>query len=110
VEAIGLRELNLVDAARDNRDVPVEVYYPAESSGENVPVSTRGPAFPVLVFGHGFQIRISFYDYLWQELVPEGYIVVLVDTTNELLPDQLAFGEDMAFTAEALAAAGADAA
>ena len=35
-----------------NRDINTEIYYPADNSGENEPVSIGN--FPVLVFGHGF--------------------------------------------------------
>jgi pimeloyl-ACP methyl ester carboxylesterase len=95
---IGHTSLTYTDADRGNRSVPTEIFYPADSPGEDVAVATP-PAggFPAVSFGHGFLIPWSDYDYLWEGLVPEGFIVLLPDTEGGLLPDHLDLGLDLAF-------------
>ncbi len=51
------------DALR-NRNVWTEVYYPANTAGDDVPLAAG--QFPVIVFGHGFTLQWSAYDYFWQ--------------------------------------------
>jgi len=48
--SIGHRTMNFKDPARNDRPVPSEVYYPAETSGNNT--NCAEGAFPVIVFGH----------------------------------------------------------
>ena len=92
---IGHRTMNFTDIARNNRAVPTEVYYPAQTAGENtVPASG---AFPVLVFGHGFLMGYDSYFYLRDSLVPLGYILALARTETGILPNHLNFGKDLAF-------------
>ena len=47
---IGHRTMNFTDPSRNNRAVPAEVYYPAQTAGNNTPVENG--TFPVIVFGH----------------------------------------------------------
>ncbi len=107
--AVGARVLNLSDATRINRAIPVDVYYPATETGSNQPVAgAEGEAFPVVVFGHGFTIGVDNYRYLADYLVARGFIVALVDTEGGFLPNHTNFGRDLAFVTDALQAAGAD--
>jgi pimeloyl-ACP methyl ester carboxylesterase len=103
--AIGNRSLDLFDAAR-NRTVATQVYYPASVAGANAAVALG--SFPVLVFGHGFVMSTGAYGNLWNHFVPKGYIMAL-PTTEAGIPDHAAFGQDLAFVAQAMQAAGADA-
>jgi pimeloyl-ACP methyl ester carboxylesterase len=103
---IGSRSVTFYDAARD-RDVPCEVRYPGATAGSNVPMATG--SFPVLVIGHGFLMSVDAYANLWDHFVPKGYICVL-PTTEGGFPDHGAFGADLAFVAQAMQTAGADAA
>ncbi|HNT87883.1 MAG TPA: hypothetical protein PKL84_08460, partial [Candidatus Hydrogenedentes bacterium] len=105
---IGRIDKTYYDPARGNRAVPVKLYYPGAYAGDGPPVA--GPAcrrFPVVVFGHGYQTNIGYYDYLWQAIVPNGYIMALVDTYNEVTWDFPDFGRDLAFVATAIAEEGA---
>lgn len=102
---IGSRSVTFYDAARD-RDVPCEVRYPGATAGSNVPLAQG--SFPVLVIGHGFLMSVDAYANLWDHFVPKGYICVL-PTTEGGFPDHGAFGADLAFVAEAMQTAGADA-
>jgi hypothetical protein len=106
---IGQTSRNYVDPARGNRSVPAEIFYPADTPGVDVPVAgSPGTAFPVITFGHGFLIPWDDYDYIWNGLVPEGYIVVMAKTEGGLLPNHLNFGLDLAFLVEALRGEGED--
>lgn len=84
-----------VDSSRINRSVTTEIYYPAATAGNNVPVSAG--QFPVLVFGHGFTMVWSAYDIYWNALVPTGYIMVFPTTEGGFSPNHLEFGKDLAF-------------
>ncbi len=100
---IGFSFQDFFDEER-NREVPVAVYYPSNSSGENVPVASSQAGFPILSFGHGFVIDTESYSWLWEALVPEGYILVFPRTEGQLLPapDHNNFGLDIAFAANEL--------
>ena len=68
-----------------NRNIPTEIYYPADSNGNDLPLSSGN--FPILVFGHGFLISWDTYENFWSALVPEGYILCF-PTKGRLLSSQ----------------------
>ena len=92
------------DPNRNNRSIPTQIFYPANSNGTNVPVAEG--EFPVIVFGHGFVMGYSAYQYLWQALVPQGYILVLPTTESGFSPNHLALGLDLRFLVGKLKAEG----
>jgi len=92
--AVGHRSLSLLDAAR-NRTVTAEVYYPAESAGDNVAFAPGN--FPVFTLAHGFVIPGNTYQNFADELVPDGFVIVLPTTESSFLPNHDAFGKDIAF-------------
>ena len=98
--SIGHTQLTFSDASRGNRSIPVEVYYPAQSTGDNVPVADG--SFPVLVFGHGFLMTVDAYDVIWNSVVPEGFIMVLPTTEGSFAPSHTDFGKDLAFLVDAI--------
>ncbi len=95
--AIGHHSENYIDAARSNRSIQTEVYYPANVAGDDVPLANG--QFPIIVYGHGFTIAWSNYDYMWQYFVAKGYICVFPRTEGGIFPapNHLAFGLDLAF-------------
>lgn len=88
------------------RDVPVELYYPADAAGESVPASSG--SFPVLVMGHGFVMDVAAYGNIVEVFVPHGYIVALPGTEGGFLPDHALFAGDLAFLAEHVQDLGSD--
>ncbi len=54
---VGHLQQTFVDSSRGNRNITTEIYYPAATAGNNVPVAAG--QFPVLVFGHGFVMTWS---------------------------------------------------
>lgn len=96
--AVGHRTVTYYDPARGNRAVLTEIYYPAASSGDNVPVAEpEDGGFPVIAFGHGYLMTWSAYENVWGALVPQGYLVALPRTEGGLAPSHLNFGLDLAF-------------
>jgi pimeloyl-ACP methyl ester carboxylesterase len=95
---IGHLSTSFIDASRSNRTIPVEIYYPANSAGDNVPVTTLNTLkFPVLVFGHGFVMTWDAYQNFWSAIVPNGYIMVFPKTEGSIAPSHLEFGKDLSF-------------
>ena len=98
----GRQVLSIADPARSNRQVNTEIYYPADISGNNVPVAAGTGKFPVVVFGHGFVIPVSSYAWLADSLVKYGYIVAMPTTEGSLAPSHDNFGKDLAFLCNAI--------
>ncbi|MEI7727711.1 MAG: hypothetical protein WCK09_21570, partial [Bacteroidota bacterium] len=92
---IGHATITYSDAARGNRSIPSELYYPATVAGENTPLSTG--LFPLIVFGHGFQMAYDSYAYFKNAIVPAGYILVFPKTETSLAPNHAEYGADLAF-------------
>jgi pimeloyl-ACP methyl ester carboxylesterase len=76
------------------RQIQTEIYYPAASAGDNVPVSNG--EFPVVVIGHGFVMSWDAYANIWGLLVPQGYVVALPRTEGGFSPNHGDFGLDLA--------------
>jgi dienelactone hydrolase len=94
---VGQLTYTFTDPNRGNRQIPCKVFYPAESAGSNAEAASG--TFPVLVFGHGFVMPVDAYTNITGGLVPEGYIVVLVDTENGFSQGHENFGADLRFVA-----------
>jgi dienelactone hydrolase len=94
--SVGNTSVVFYDSIR-NRNIPTEIYYPADNPGQNEPVSTG--TFPVLVFGHGFLMGWDSYQNFWTEIVPNGYVICFPTTEMGLTPDHQQFGMDLRFIA-----------
>lgn len=100
---VGNRSITFNDPSRNNRSIASEIHYPANTSGNNVPLAgNAGDKFPVLVFGHGFVMTTSPYANIWNALVPQGYIVVLPTTESGFSPSHTEFAKDIAFLVSAM--------
>lgn len=96
--AIGHTTINFIDVSRGNRSIATEIYYPADSNGDNVPLTaTTTQSFPTLTFGHGFVMTWDAYQNLWEALVPKGFIMAFPKTEGGLSPSHGEFGKDLAF-------------
>jgi dienelactone hydrolase len=96
---IGHLSTTFTDPDRNNRPIPVEIYYPADAAGEAVPVADG--VFPVIQFGHGFVMVWSAYQSFWETYVPEGFIVCFPKSEGTFSPSHLEFGKDLAFLCDA---------
>jgi dienelactone hydrolase len=92
---IGNRSVTFTDPARSNRSIATTIYYPATATGSNQAFASG--TFPVVVFGHGFSMSIAAFTNIWNFLVPQGYVVVMVNTETGLSPSHSNFGQDLAF-------------
>jgi dienelactone hydrolase len=105
-QGLGHTTLTFVDATRNNRSIPCEVYYPATSAGDNTPA--LAPSFlalngyPAIAVGHGFVIGATNYELIAQHLIPFGFVVALVNTETGFSPNHQEFGLDLAFVTHAL--------
>ena len=93
---IGHTSMDFYDNAR-NRNITTEIYYPADSNGDDRPISFGN--FPIIVFGHGFLISWDSYENFWNSLVPEGYILCFPTTEMGFAPNHQFFAEDLSFIA-----------
>jgi len=98
---VGHTTLTFIDASRNNRPIPTEIYYPALTAGENVPVAPG--QFPVLSYGHGFVMTVAAYTNFSDALVPEGYIFALADTESGFSPSHNDLALDLVFIIQSMA-------
>ena len=103
----GHRQVLWTDSSRNNRQVLTELYYPADTNGEDVPVAGGTAKFATVVFGHGYQLTYTSYLWLKDSLVPKGYFVAFPRTEEELFPDHNAFARDLAFITQKMNAGNA---
>lgn len=96
---IGHTTVGFFDSSR-NRSIETEVYYPADTPGENVPLALGN--YPVIVFGHGFLMSWEAYQNFWTELVPSGYVICFPTTETGFSPSHQNFGMDIKFVAKQL--------
>ncbi|MFN8699020.1 MAG: hypothetical protein ACK500_06920 [Flavobacteriales bacterium] len=96
--SIGHISHTFIDPNRNNRQIPCEIYYPALTSGEDV--TAADGMFPVIVFGHGFVMGYDAYENLWNDFVPQGYIMAFATTEGGLAPSHQNFGLDLRFVSE----------
>lgn len=93
--AIGRQTITLIDPTRSNRSIPSEIFYPATAAGTGTTVAAG--TFPVIVFGHGFSMNYDAYANFWNELVPQGYILIFPKTEIGPIPfpSHSDFADDM---------------
>lgn len=89
------------------RQIQCEVYYPAASNGNDVPISTG--QFPFIVFGHGFVMTWDSYQNLIDHYVPLGYVMVFPRTEGGFSPVHQDFALDLQIVGTKMEALGSDA-
>jgi pimeloyl-ACP methyl ester carboxylesterase len=95
IYSVGHKQITYTDPSRSNRAIQTELYYPATSAGDNVPIASG--QFPLIVFGHGFVMAWSAYQWMWDSIVPHGYIMAFPRTEGSISPSHSEFGLDLAF-------------
>ena len=85
--------ITFYDETRE-RDIETVLYFPQGEENQTVGEGV----FPVISMGHGFGMSVESYTYLWEYLVPEGYIVALPTTESSIFSvSHQDFGQDLAF-------------
>ena len=110
VFSVGYTMFTPIDATRDNRPLPVSVWYPVDEADavteplteyplqsgftlasevavDDLPASTAGP-FPLLVFSHGFGGINTQSTKLMEALASHGFVVASVEHTGNTALDQ----------------------
>ena len=96
---IGQTSIIFSDPTR-NRDISTEIFYPSDIAGTDVAISDG--QHPILIFGHGFMMTFESYDNFWNELVPQGYIIIFPRSEEGFAPNHNTFGLDLAFLVDAV--------
>ncbi len=84
---IGNASMMLNDLERGNRKVTFEAYYPVQLSEGELTQGEKGiEKYPVICFAHGYQHPGDGYGNLTGILVPDGYIMLSLTTSDGLIP------------------------
>jgi predicted dienelactone hydrolase len=106
---IGTLDTTYYDPDRNNRAVPVDLYYPAEYPGQGqLPADPPPGGFPAIACGHGYLLSAGLYAWVANDLAASGFVVAVARTGGELFPSHPTFALDLAFLTRALQAAGDD--
>jgi predicted dienelactone hydrolase len=83
--AVGISRLDLRDAARDNRRLTSDVWYPVARSAGDASTGTKRDVpcadgtFPLIIFSHGAAATRQQSTYLTEHWASHGYVVVAPD-------------------------------
>jgi len=104
---VGHVALSFEDSPGSSGSIPVDVFYPALEEGDG---SEAAPGrFPLVVFGHGYNMETLDYAYLWETLVPAGYVFAISDRLSDtLVLDLDEYALDLQFVLARLKAEGED--
>lgn len=76
----------ITDPARPSHNIPLEVSYPIS-----------GGPYPVIVFAHGWEGRVRWYDYIADHMVPQGYVVAVPASEENLGASGVTLAKDQRF-------------
>ncbi len=91
--AVGFRNVSFSEAGLANNPIGARVYYPATSAGQNAAVASG--QFPVLAFGHGFNLNYLDYTQIFSHLASWGYFVITPNTQNGFSVNHLEFAREL---------------
>ncbi len=111
---VGTQDITIEDPSRSgglfggNREIPFDVYYPADVAGTNAAISAG--EFPFIVFGHGFGVATTEYSIWYETLAAKGYVIALPRTEEGVFPfpSHPDFAEDLSFIVNDFLAENAD--
>lgn len=75
------------------RQIQCEVYYPSTTAGDNTPFAAFDA--PVITFGHGFVMSWDAYTNIWENIVPQGYVLIFPRTEGGFSPVHADFAKDL---------------
>jgi hypothetical protein len=90
---VGYRDMSFIDNTLADTTVMVKVFYPGTAAGVGVPVS--GGTFPVIAFGHGFNMAFDDYDLILAHVASYGFIVVTPNVQNGFSVSHAEFAREM---------------
>eukprot|EP01084_Bolivina_argentea_P234018 394016_1 len=72
--------ITIFNPSYPNHQIPLLVHYP---------ITNESTKFPLIVFNHGGDCKNTWYNYVWKNLVPQGYIVAMPNDYHHLLPNDI---------------------
>lgn len=90
----GFTNVTYSDSVLADPVVSGRIYYPGSGDGFNV--SMVGGIYPIVVFGHGFNLAYDDYENLCFHLATWGYIVMSPNVQNGFAVDHAEFAREMA--------------
>ena len=91
--AVGFRNVSFSEQGLANNPIEARVYYPAVSAGQNA--TAADGQFPVLAFGHGFNLNYLDYTQIFSHLASWGYFVITPNTQNGFSVNHLEFAREL---------------
>ena len=80
-------DTTLRDPSRPNHNIPLLMYYPCNHLNK----------YPYMIFGHAAESQDTWYDYIWQGMVPQGYITIFLGS-HEYVSNENDFAKDQRYT------------
>lgn len=82
--------INITNPGNNNHVIPLRIHYPNDNSKQ----------YPLMIFQHGGIAENTWYNYIWQNMVPFGVIVVMPDdyVTNLTKNDMTNYSQDQRYT------------
>lgn len=95
---VGFKNITFTDANLPDgqQTINARVFYPAPTNGENQPVATNGGLYPIVAFGHGFNMNYLDYQITLKHLTTYGFIVITPDVQNGFSVDHKTFAMQLA--------------
>lgn len=87
-------EVTFTDPGLANSPITAKIFYPATSAGTGTPVASG--QFPVVAFGHGFNLNYLDYLNLNEHLASWGYLVITPDVQNGFNVDHEEYARELA--------------
>jgi dienelactone hydrolase len=91
---VGERDITFTDNSLQTSSVTTHVWYPGVSAGTGTPVGAG--VFPVIAFGHGFNLNYLDYTQICSHLATWGFIVISPDVQNGFQVSHLEFAKELA--------------
>ena len=107
--AVGESEVTLVDSGRNERQLRVALYYPAEVARRSAPPDRAGSPYPLIVYSHWFRGDYTGDAKLLSHLATHGFVVASVRHRCDGVPTCFVDRPlDMLFVLDQLASADAE--
>eukprot|EP01083_Nonionella_stella_P209608 759677_1 len=78
----------IADPVRPTHSIALKTHYPCDTNH----------SYPIMVFGHASTSQNSWYDYIWQSIVPQGYIITMPGSYEYLNDSHELFAADIKYT------------
>ena len=84
---VGEYETCIINPA-NNHTINLTIHYPVATIAASNNTIRKATSFPSIIFSHGWGCKNTFYDYIWENLVPQGYIVAMPNDDTTIIIDE----------------------